>query len=344
MYVRKKRNKSNVISVQVIDKSSGKYTVAKTIGSSSDIQTVHRLVEQGKLWIKQHQGLVELDFDQTHTLFEEFINSIRQINIIGTELLLGKIFDDIGFNKIEDELFRKLVLARLCYPASKLKTIDYLRWYGGYETDEDKIYRYLDKLNKTQKRTVQKISYNHTVKILNKKIQIVFYDVTTLYFEIKEEDNLRKTGFSKEGKHQNPQIVLGLLVSTDGYPLAYEIYKGNKFEGDTMLPVINLFKRKYKLKKLVIVADAGLLSNKNIGALQKNNYEYILGARIKTESNALKTKIQALTLKNGESTIFNKDEQSKLVISYSDARAIKDNANRERGIEKLKKLIKSQKR
>ena len=192
------------------------------------------------------------------------------MSIIGPELLLGRIFSDIGFNKVKDELFKKLVLARLCYPGSKLKTTDYLRRYEGYETDEDKIYRYLDKLHSTQKRVVQQISYEHTLKILDNKINIVFYDVTTLFFEIEQEDKLRKTGYSKDGKHHCPQIVLGLLVSTGGYPLAYEIYEDNKFEGDTMLPVVNLFKRKYKLQNLIIVADAGLLSNKNMEVLQQN--------------------------------------------------------------------------
>lgn len=343
MFVRQKRNKSGIISVQVIDKYSGTYKVAKTIGSSSNKIAIEHLAEQGALWIKQQQGTTELDFEQSDLLFEQFISSISQVSIAGTALLLGKIFDDIGFNKIDDELFRKLVIARLCYPTSKLKTTDHLRRYEGYQTDEDKIYRYLDKLHKTQKRTVQQISYAHTLKILNNNINIVFYDVTTLYFESKEEDDLRKPGFSKDGKHQNPQIVLGLLVSTDGYPLAYEIYKGNKFEGDTMLPVINLFKRKYKLQKLVVVADAGLLSNKNMEALQQNNYEYILGARIKNETNEIKAQILALELKTGESTLLNKNEKNKIVVSYSAARARKDNANRERGIMKLEKQIKAKK-
>src|SRR5205807_1426213 len=115
------------------------------------------------------------------------------------------------------------------------------------------------------------------------KPSIVFYDVTTLYFEIDQEDNLRKTGFSKEGRHQNPQIVLGLLVSLDGYPLAYEIFEGNKFEGHTMLPVIEAFKLKYSLDKLVVIADSGLLSHANVEALQQEGYGYILGARIKNE-------------------------------------------------------------
>jgi transposase len=327
-----------VVSIQVIDKSSGRYRVVKTMGSSSDKQTQEKLFGEAGLWIKKHQGL-EFDFDKTDDLFEHFIEGIKQVSIIGTELLLGRIFNDIGFNKVKDELFKKLVLARLCYPGSKLKTTDHLRRYEGYETDEDKIYRYLDKLQGTQKRAVQQISYEHTLKIVDNKINIVFYDVTTLYFEIEQEDKLRKTGYSKDGKHNCPQIVLGLLVSTSGYPLAYEIYEGNKFEGDTMLPVVNLFKRRYKLQNLVIVADAGLLSNKNMEALQQNHCQYILGARIKNESKAVKKKILALKLGDGESHIIQKDGQNKIVISYSDSRAKKDEHNRQRGILKLEKLI-----
>lgn len=327
--------------MQVIDKSHGKYRLLKTIGSSADPSVIKQLVNNGDVWIKKYKGATELDFEQADVLFEQLIAGIQQIRIAGMELLLGKLFDEIGFNAIKDELFRKLVMARVCYPASKLKTAEHLRRYEHYQTDEDKIYRYLDKLNKTQKRRVQQISYRHTLQILGGDISIVFYDVTTLYFEIKSEDELRKTGFSKDGKHQNPQIVLGLLVSKGGYPLAYEIYKGNKFEGDTMLPVLNLFKRKYKLKKLVIVADAGLLSARNIEALHANHYEYILGARIKSETAETKTQILSLQLKDGQSALLDKDEHTRLIISYSAARAAKDNDNRQRGIRKLEKLVRS---
>jgi transposase len=341
MFIRQKKNKSGVVSVQVIDKSSGKYKLLKTVGSSADSQTIERLFCSAGEWVKKHNGLIEIDFAQTDDLLEQLISSIQQITIVGIELLLGKLFTDIGFCAIADELFKKLVLARLCYPASKLKTVDFLLRYEGYETDEDKIYRYLDKLNSSQKRTVQNISYQHTLKVLNNTLQIVFYDVTTLYFEVEQEDDLRKTGFSKDGKHQQPQIVLGLLVSTGGYPLAYEIYNGKKYEGDTMLPVLNLFKRKYKLQNLVVVADAGLLSNKNIESLQNNGYQYILGARIKNESKIITTQILALPLENGASTALQKDNGSTLIISYSNARAKKDNANREKGIARLEKQIKT---
>jgi transposase len=162
-----------------------------------------------------------------------------------------------------------------------------------------------------------------------------------LYFEIDNEDDLRKTGFSKEGKHQHPQIVLGLLVSIDGYPLAYEIFEGNKFEGYTMLPVIDTFKNKYKLDKLVIIADSGLLSNHNITELQTKGYDFILGARIKNEKHDIQNKILNLNLSNGESQLIEKDEHIKLIVSFSESRAKKDKSNREKGLKKLEKQIKT---
>lgn len=202
------------------------------------------------------------------------------------------------------------------------------------------MYRYLDKLYHTQKELVQQISYEHTLRIMNHDISVVFYDVTTLYFEIDQEDDLRKTGFSKEGKHQNPQIVLGLLVSKNGYPLAYEIFEGNKFEGHTMLPVIDRFKEKFHLEKLVVIADSGLLSRSNIDQLQEKGYEFIIGARIKNESSDNKRKILSLNLGDGQSEVIQKGDL-KLIITHSDSRAKKDRYNREKGIRKLARRIRT---
>jgi transposase len=341
MFVRKKKNRSGVISVQIIDKSTGKYKMIKTIGSSYDADHIEKLVKEGENWIKQKLGLLELDFSNEKQKVEQFFESIEQITVYGTELLLGKLFDEIGFNQIPDVLFRQLVLTRLCFPVSKLKTTDYLTKYQFFSIDVQNVYRYLDRFYRTQKETVQRISYDHTLKVLGGEISIIFYDVTTLYFEIDDEDDLRRTGFSKEGKHQNPQIVLGLLVSIGGYPLAYEIFEGNKFEGHTMLPVIEAFKIKYSLNNLAIIADSGLLSNDNIQELQQKGYNFILGARIKSESRTVKNKILSLQLKHGESKIISKNDKNRLIINYSESRAKKDKANREKGLRKLEKQIKS---
>jgi len=150
--------------------------------------------------------------------------------------------------------------------------------------------------------------------------------------------SLSRTGFYKEDKHQNPQIVLGLLVSKNGYPLAYEIFEGNKFEGYTMLPVIDTFKKKFNLQQLVVIADSGLLSKSNVETLQEKGYEFVLGARIKNETNKIKEKILALNLDNGQSAVIRKGHL-KLIITYSDDRAKKDRYNREKGLRKLEKQI-----
>jgi transposase len=341
--VRKKKNKSGSISVQIIDKSSGDYKFIKTIGSSKDPLIIKKLIIDAQYEIERLLGLQRMNFDldKEQDIVDIFFNRIEKLELMGPELLLGKIFDEIGFNAIKDRLFRYLVITRLVYPVSKLKTVDYLFKHKGLQYDVDKIYRYLDKLHKDQIEQIQTIGYQHTMKVLNNDISIVFYDVTTLYFEAEEEDDLRKTGFSKDGKHQNPQIVLGLLVSKGGYPIAYEIFEGNKYEGHTMLPVIETFKKKYELKKLIIVADAGLLSIENIKELCDNKYEFILGARIKNESEKIKEQVLNLHLKDGQSTVIKKKNKQRLIINYSNQRAKKDEYNRKRGLEKLEKALTS---
>lgn len=340
MFVRQKKNRSGVVSVQIIDKSSGRYKVLKTIGSSADPLDIERLVAEGADYIERITGVREFDFTDTDELIRSTLENITSHKLAGIDLVLGKIFDEIGFGQIGDKLFKDLVLYRLVYPKSKLKTTEYLYRYEQKHYSGDDIYRYLDKLHGTERERVQEISYKHTRSILGGTVRIVFYDVTTIYFEVDNEDGFRKTGFSKEGKHQNPQIVLGLLVSKDGYPLAYDIFEGNRFEGHTMLPIINSFREKYDLGQLVIVADSGLLSNQNIIALQEGGYEFILGARIKNEKQAIKDKILSLGLQNGESRMIRKGDL-KLVVTHSDKRAKKDGYNREKGLRRLEKRIRT---
>ncbi len=340
MFVRRLKSKNGKTYVQVVDKSSGRYKVLKSFGSSGDEQELETRVQKAQKWIADYTGDQEFDFSNSNELIKSLLSSISQMNRVGFDLLLGRIFDEIGFNQIKDDIFRQLVLCRISYPRSKLKTTEYLYRYKRISWSEDQVYRYLDKLYNTQKEKVQELSYEHTLKLLNNHLSVVFYDVTTLYFEIDQEDELRKTGFSKEGRHQNPQIVLGLLVSQYGYPLAYDIFEGSKFEGHTMLPVIDAFKEKYKLQQLTIVADSGLLSKANIEDLQRKGYEFILGVRIKNETEAIKKKILAMNLENGQSAIIRKGDL-RLIVSYSDDRAKKDRHNRDKGLRKLEKQVKT---
>lgn len=133
--------------------------------------------------------------------------------------------------------------------------------------------------------------------------------------------------------------MLGLLVSEFGYPLDYEIFEGNKFEGHTMLPVIEAFANKYSIGQLIVVADAGLMSNKNIVELSQRGYAYIIGARIKNETRDVQAQILQLQLADMESTVLAKGNTQRLVVSYSERRAKKDDQNREKGIQRLRALV-----
>jgi len=341
MFVRKKKNLSGSISIQIIEKQKGINKLVKSIGSSKDKEEIEFLMNKAYLEISkmQKQEILDFGYSQKDQNIFNFIDESIKIYSVGADLILGNIFDSIGFDKIPEPLFKKLVISRIVYPVSKLKTAEYLERHLGEQINIQSVYRFLDKLHENYQEQVEQISYEYTKRII-KNITVVFYDMTTLYFDINEEDDLRKIGFSKDGKFQKPQIMLGLLVGEEGYPIGYNIFEGNTFEGKTMIPFIECLQKKYGFSKPIIVADSGLLSKKNITDLKEKNYQFIIGARIKNESNQIKKEILEKTknLKHGEN-ISLKKEGNNLVISYSNQRAKKDKYNREKGLTKLKKRI-----
>ena len=364
MFVRRKVNKSGSISIHVVDKSRGGYKVVKTFGTASTPYEADLIERKAREYIREHTGRMDSLFgDPGEDRLKEFLSGLHngQIQVAGPELIFGKLYDRIGYGAIQDELFRHLVICRLFNPGSKLKTIEYLQRYLGVRYDISQISRFLDRLcifekdadgnikrdmNGLAKRAeddikaqVEQISFEHTKKVVGGTVEVVFYDMTTLYFEAAEEDELRIPGFSKDGKHSCPQIYLGLLVTTGGNPIGYEVYEGNIFEGHTLIPVIEKLAAKHGFYHPIVIADAGLLTKENIRSLEKGGYKYIIGARPKNESATIKQAILGLHLKDGDVAILDRDEFSKLVVSMTQKRALKDARNREKGLSRLQKKI-----
>lgn len=342
MFIRQKKNNSGSISIQILIKENGRNRLIKSIGCSTDPKELAIFNERAKQELERLRGQSSLFVFEKDIHIESFISELSnaQIRTIGPELVFGKVYNHIGYNKINSDLFRHLVIARLAFPLSKLKTIEYLYRYQGIIFDLDTVYRFMDKLNTELKDQVEQISFKHTLKVLNGNLSIMFYDMTTLYFEASDEDDLRKTGFSKDGKHSNPQIYLGLLVGLGGYAIGYDIFEGNIYEGHTLVPTIEKISKKFNLSKPIIVADAGLLNNDNIKALELQEYEYILGARIKNESIENKEKMLSASFED-KSYIVIESGNAKLIVQYSSKRAKKDEHNRKRGLKNLEKKIKS---
>lgn len=347
MFARRIVNRSGSTSVQVIRKDQKRYCVVRTVGTASDPDEIERLwreaqriarndnPDQGKLFALQTPS------DQVvQNAMARLAN--RNIRVIGPELIFGTLFDRMGFNQIPDEMFRHLVIARLAYPTSKLKTVDYLYRYKGITISVSSVYLFLDRLHRTYKPRVEKIVYEHTKKRL-KNISVVFYDMTTLYFEVDDEDDLRKVGFSKDGKFQHPQIMLGLLVGEGGLPIGYDIFEGNTFEGHTLLPTLRKIQEKYGFKQPIVVADAAMLSKENIEKLESARYPFIIGARIKNESEQVKQAIlkKSGRMKDQDHFVLQREDGVRLIVTYSDKRAQKDAQNREKGLARLEKRVKT---
>lgn len=266
---------------------------------------------------------------------DDVFSSITQVRQDGAYRLLEAVYKRIGFDGIPDKILKDLVIARVCEPKSKLATTDYIRRHWGEDYHYQQMYRYLDTLYDTQKETVQQISVEHTKGILGGTITVAFYDVTTLYFESFREDDLRAPGFSKDGKTSETQFVLGLLVSQDGYPLSYSLFNGAQFEGRTMLPVVDDFIQRYGISDFVLVADSGLMSRSNVALLKSAGYKYVIGARIRNESADVKEWILSREKVDGRSCERVKADGDRLIVSYSDKRAGKDEYNRNKGLKRL---------
>lgn len=349
MFVNRSKNKSGTTSVRVLQKRGRNNVLVKSFGSSRDESEIERMVAQARVFIRCQSGTYYNLFDQPpEQRIEDFIGDLSnsQISVEGPEAIFGRLFDHVGYGEIGG-LFRPLVLSRLVAPGSKLKTVDYLWRYNGVSYDVNKIYRYLDKLcgrgagSDDIKSRIEQITFAHSAKVMGGCIDVVFYDITTLYFEAADEDDLRRVGYSKDGKFDCPQILLGLLVTREGLPISYEIFEGNLSEEKTFIPMLKRAQRKFGVPSPIVVADAGLLSRKNIEALVTDGYEYILGARLKNENANVKKEVLALNLSDGQAASIETDDGLRIVVSFTEKRRKKDAFNRAKGLQRLQAKVTS---
>ena len=236
------------------------------------------------------------------------------------------------------ELLNDLVAIRIFEPASKLRSLELMEQFFGICHNRKTYYKIAPGCVDLKK-TVEQRVVNFAVAHYAFNFDMLFYDVTTLYFETFEEDDLRKNGFSKDNKSQQPQILIALIVSKEGFPVAYEVFSGNTFEGHTIIPVIKAFIDRNGVKDFTVVADAAMISTENVQQLTQNNINYIVGARLgNIPSEVLETIDKNISREDGKS-IRIKTGNGYLVCSYSSIRYRKDKYEMEKQIEKAKQVI-----
>ncbi|HCM94892.1 MAG TPA: IS1634 family transposase [Glutamicibacter sp.] len=198
-----------------------------------------------------------------------------------TELwdILTAAYARLGFEVLDDEGFRAMVLARLIEPTSKADTIRVLDDICAPHPSLRTLFRSQHRChNEDYKDTLAKAMIAYRTQTVGLGAMIM-YDVTTLHFESKKEDDLRKVGMSKEHR-VDPQIQVGLLVDPAGFPLEMHMFAGNKAETTTIVPVVQAFQERHGITDMVVVADAGMLSAANLTALEDAGFKFIVGSRM----------------------------------------------------------------
>lgn len=336
--IRKTKTGSGSIAVQVVRYTHRTIIVLRHIGSGKTQGEVAALVLRANEWITRGMPQGSL-FEQREAemVSRASLQYLGVTHVFARDVLLA-LFARCGFDALDDPLLCDLALMRLVEPCSKLRTVALLDRYFGVRYGERTVYRALHEMAK-QKAKVEQIAVSFAKNTLSDDLALVLYDVTTLYFETFDADELRVPGFSKDNKSQQPQIVVGLLVTREGFPLGYEVFKGNTFEGHTMLPVLDAFAKAHNVTTPTVVADAAMISRENVAKLKEKGLSYIVGARMANTSPAvMKTVNAALAQKDGATTRIVTDHGD-LVGDFSAKRYRKDKHEMEKQIAKAKELV-----
>ena len=300
VFVRKVRTASGAVAVQVVQKLRGRREILAHVGSAHTDAELGILLEKARAMALGNQGQFGFEVPvrtesvddvadpNTATLFAPpaKIKAIPagpgRTAATSSRLLyeaIGGVYDALGFDAVGDEVFRDLVIARIVEPTSKVDALRVLRDLDANTLSYSTVQRHLKMINTGDYRnTVAGKCFVHCAN--RGTVSLLLYDVTTLYFEAENEDDLRKVGYSKE-RRVDPQIVVGLLVDRTGFPLEISCFEGNTAETTTIVPIIEAFQKRHDLAgvPMVIAADAGMLSWTNLKALDEAGLSFIVGSR-----------------------------------------------------------------
>ena len=274
-FVRKVPTASGATAVQIADKTGGKYRIVEHLGSAHTPEDLAALVEAGKAKLRD-PGQATLDFDTADRprVASAVVKSSRSGLLIDT---IRTVYERLGFDIIDDEAFFQLVAARLVEPTSKSDSVRVLDELGVEVVHRNTFLNCLIRAKERGYRAqIAEKCFAHSV--VTTGISLLLYDVTTLYFEAEKEDALRQVGYSKE-RRVDPQIVVGLLVDRTGFPLEIGCFEGSKAETHTIIPVIKAFQERHHVTDMVVAADAGMLSAKNLKELDDAGLRFIVGSR-----------------------------------------------------------------
>lgn len=333
-FIRKVKTTSGATAVQIAGKSSGRIVRIEHLGSAHTDEELKVLVALAK---KRLQGGQQQLFPDPETLSlklrlkQSFSSLLFQV--------LKQQYQNLGFAGLSDEDFAHLCLARIVEPTSKLDSLRVLADLGINDLSKDRLYRCLGRvIARNYRITISALCFDQAAG--QGGLSLVLYDVTSLYFEVQQEDGYRKPGLSKE-RRLEPQIIIGLLVNQDGFPLGLHSFEGNTAETKTILPVMEAFRVQHQLDTITVVADAAMLSQENLAALSRAGYHYIVGSRLTKVPYDIVRHQQIQPLADKQIIVTRKGSY-KIIYQYQAKRAALDIRNIEQQLIKARRIINGQ--
>lgn len=340
MKVRVVETASKAKAVQVVQYRNGKRAILRHIGSAHSEAELDELMYMAEEWIKDRSGQLSVFPDQgPNRLLHLDHCTFMGVQYRYFHQQMAAIQDSFGFGDLPP-LLNDLVSMRIFEPASKLRSLELIERYFGIGHSRNTYYRMAPQCIGL-KETVENRAVAFAREHYSFDFDIVFYDVTTLYFETFDEDDLRKNGFSKDNKSQQPQILVALMVTKEGFPIAYGIFKGNTFEGHTIIPAIKEFINRNDVKEFTVVADAAMIGSENISQLVQNKINYIVGARLGNISRELLETLDKQIDRQDGKSIRIKTDLGHLICSYSSVRYRKDLYEMDKLVEKARQVVES---
>ena len=341
--IRTTKTKSNATAVQIVDYKDNKKYIVKHIGSAHNKEDLDSLKQIAQDWITIESGEIYI-FNKEQFSQDPILNKYQYLGVQYSFSydILSHLIRKFNFDMMGNPILTDLVIMRIIEPTSKLESLKLLYEFFKIKHNRSDYYRSISSIL-DQKEDIEKKVVKIAQKHFSFDFSMVFYDVTTLYFESFTPDELRKLGISKDYKSNQPQIVIGLMVTRDGFPVSFDVFEGNTFEGNTFIPTIVKFQSTHKIKTFTIVADAAMISLKNVTELLVNNLSYIVGARVANLSmdmiKEISSKLEEVDLR----TIRINTKIGTLICSFSQKRYRKDKREMQKQILKAKQSIKTKK-
>jgi len=337
--VRKVKTKSGATAVQVVQYVGHRSIVAKHIGSGKDEVEVTILRQRAFEWIEEQSTQLSLFPSQKQKVLIVDRGECIGVTHHFAYLFFMSCLDECGLSHLP-RLFLDLAIMRLIEPASKRRSIEILDYYFGIKYSQ-RIYRNIPKFI-DHKAGIEQCAYNVAQTKFNEPFYFVLYDVTTLYFESFKADEFKSQGFSKDNKSQQPQIVIGLLVTQSGFPLISEVFAGNTFEGKTMLPIVEKFISEHPHSNPIIVADAAMLDEERLTELREKGISYIVGARLSNASLAMVKKIHSKLSENPGTIVRFPSRHGDLICDFSIKRYKKESKELTKLVQKAEEFVAKQ--